>query len=43
MCLVEFFKIFLVKMKTENNQKMKTIKFCFQLKKNLILGKIKMR
>ena len=32
MCSVEFLKIFLVKMKIENNQKIKIIKFKFQLK-----------
>ena len=32
MCLVEFLKTFSMKMKTKNNQKIKTIKFCFQLK-----------
>jgi len=32
MCIVGFLKIFSVKMKIDNNQKKKTIKFRFQLK-----------
>jgi len=46
MCLVGFLKTFSVKMKTENNQKIKTI-ISFSVfsveNRNLILGKIKMR
>jgi len=44
MCLVEFLKIFLVKMKTGNNQKIKIIKSRFSSVENtsLILGKMKM-
>ena len=45
MYLVGFLKIFLMKMKIGNNQKMKTIKFRFHSvqNRNLILNKMKMR
>ena len=46
MCLIGFLKTFAVKMKIENNQKMKTINIhfqCFQFKRNLISRKMKLR